>query len=141
MWNRPSQIMCRVMTVHLTSTQTVLPMHEHLCTILNSLYKNNLNISMCSSFFWPMLCSLFLSLIVFSCFTVSFPLFLLGGQPSVLNFEKGGGRGWGQKKMNPWGVLNSLCHRYLSWKRGGLVFPKYWNYRGFLSAWWDLLIF
>ena len=31
---RPSQIACKVMTVHLMPTQTVLHVHENLCTVL-----------------------------------------------------------------------------------------------------------
>ena len=116
--------MCRVTTVHLTFTQTALPMHEHLCTILNSLYKNNLSLSMCFSFFWPMLCSLFLSLIVFSCFTVSFPPLSAGGQPSVPNFEKEGGWGWGQKKNECLGSLKQSLPQIFVLKEGRLSISK-----------------
>ena len=38
------------------------------------------------------------------------PLFLLVGQFSVLNFEKGGGI---TQKMSVWGDLKGSCHGYL----------------------------
>ena len=43
--SRPSQIMCTIMTVHVTCTQTVLRVHENwFLTVLIPLWKNSLNL-------------------------------------------------------------------------------------------------
>ena len=63
------------------------------------------------------------------------PLFLLGGQLSVLNFEKGGGI---TQKMSVWGDLKGSCHGYLP---GGLsmflvkkiIFKIKYSFEGSLS--------
>ena len=63
------------------------------------------------------------------------PLFLLGGQFSVLNFEKGGGI---TQKMSVWGDLKGSCHGYLP---GGLsmflvkkrIFKIKYSFEGSLS--------
>ena len=51
---RPSQIACMVTTVHVTCMETVLHVHENLCTVLIPLCKNNLNLTICS--FFSVLC-------------------------------------------------------------------------------------
>ena len=43
---RPSQIACKVTTVHVTCMQTVLCTHKNLCTVLIALCKNNLTMSL-----------------------------------------------------------------------------------------------
>ena len=55
MWegNRPSQIVCMVLMLHVTCTQTALHLHKISCMVLIPLCKNNLNLPMFSSFFLP----------------------------------------------------------------------------------------
>ena len=43
---RPSQIVCKVMTMYKTCLQMMLGIHEYLCTVLIPLCKNNLNLQM-----------------------------------------------------------------------------------------------
>ena len=63
--SRPSQIVCTVMTV--TCTQTALYVCKNSCTLLIPLCKNNLNLPMCSFFFYPVLGCLLLSFIMLPC--------------------------------------------------------------------------
>ena len=59
---RSSQIACTVSTVHVMYMQATLCVHKNLCTVLIPLCKNNLNLSMVSSFFLP--CAYFSRLLV-----------------------------------------------------------------------------
>ena len=68
--SRPSQITCTAMTVYVMCMQTAFCVYENCenwCTVLIHLCKNNLNVSMCLSFFFcPVLGCLHLSFIVLS---------------------------------------------------------------------------
>ena len=62
------QFACTVTSVHVMCTQTALLVRENSYKILITLCKNNLNLSMCSSFFCPVLGCLLLSFILLSYF-------------------------------------------------------------------------
>ena len=65
---RPLQISCMVMTGHITWMQMTLHGHENLSTVLITLFKNNLNLPMRSSFFFCLVVGcLLLSFIMLSC--------------------------------------------------------------------------
>ena len=66
-YKRLSQIACTVMIMHITSTQAVLHVHKNLCMLLIPLCRNDLNLPMCSFFFFPVLGCLLLSFIMLSC--------------------------------------------------------------------------